>query len=110
VTGFEDARHHLLMSLSLEKKLASGINYILEGRQTSPNGTKITRKHIVIYSGGDMEGACKLIENWDRQGILKIIKHPNSASDEEFCIELKMFINQKSPIRGWLNWDWTAPI
>jgi hypothetical protein len=93
------------MSTTLETKLATGINYILEGRQTSPKGTKISRKHIVIYSGNDIDGAIKIIQTWEKQGVLKILKSPKEAADEDLCIELYRFIGQKSPITGWLNWE-----
>jgi hypothetical protein len=92
------------MNAALETKLASGINYILEGRQTSPNGTKISKRHVLIYSGGDINGAAKQIESWERQGVLKILKQLQDALDDELCIELNQFIGQKSPIKGWLNW------
>lgn len=93
------------MSINLEQKLAAGINLILEGRQTSPNGTKINKKHLRIYSEGDISGAFSVIKKWEQQNLLTILKNPTDASDDDFCIEMKRFVDQKSPIRGWLNWD-----
>jgi hypothetical protein len=84
--------------------LAAGINYILEGRSRSPIGRKIKASDIIAYAKGNKENAQRCIAEWEQQGILRLLKPLGSCDPDEFCVEMHMFIGQKSPIKGWLNW------
>ena len=91
--------------MKIEIELAAGINYILEGRQQSPLGTRISRRHILIYSHNKIEEAAQAIEKWKCMGYLTVLKDIRVASDVDSCVEMLRFIDQKSPIGGWLNWE-----
>lgn len=85
--------------------LLRGLNYILEGRQVSPEGTKITARHILVCGKNDLASIEAALEIWQRRGDIRIIKNLRQCAPEDYCIEMLSFIDQKSPIKGWLNWE-----
>lgn len=85
--------------------LRAGINYVLEGRQCSPRGTKISAEELVTYGRGDLRTIEEAISKWECAGIVRVLKPFQSCRPSDECIEATRFIEEKSPIKGWLNWQ-----
>lgn len=80
--------------------LKAGINRILE------DGVfKIKARHLNVYSKGDIEVIEHFIPEWEKLGYLKIIKPYGQCAPNDTCVEMLQFIDQKSPIKGFLNWE-----
>ena len=84
--------------------LTAGINYILEG-ESSSNDLRISQSLLLTYAKGDMATLKECLEQWEREGHLRIIKQPDLCQPDEPCVEMFRFIDQKSPIKGFLNWE-----
>lgn len=67
--------------------------------------TQFTKRNLIAFSKGDVETLKVCLEEWQSKGYLQILKPLAECKDEEICIEMKSFIEQKSPIRGFLNWQ-----
>lgn len=87
------------------KSLRAGLNYILEGRQRSPHGTKIKTTDLLVYGRYDELTIEESLIRWENAGYIRILKPFSECSPEDYCIEAKSFIEEKSPIKGWLNWE-----
>lgn len=88
------------MNKSNQWGLKAGINRILEG-----GVQKIKAVHITTYSHGDIEVIDNSLKEWQERGYLRILKPYQDCSPEEHCVEMIKFIDQKSPIKGYLNWE-----
>jgi hypothetical protein len=94
-----------MMNEETYKVLRAGVNRILEDRQRSVFGTAITSRDLSTYAFGDMATIEVALEKWERAGYIRILKPFRLCRPDEFCIEANSFIEQKSPIKGWLNWE-----
>lgn len=79
------------------------INYLLEGGQT--RGTKIKLRELFQYGIRDLALVDEALHEWRAQGYLVILKEPAECAPDDYCVEMLSFIDQKSPIKGWLNWQ-----
>ena len=78
----------------------AGINRMLE------DGYKrIQATHLFTYSFENIELIEESLEKWEKLGVLKILKPYRECSPNEYCIEMLKFIEQKSPIKGYMNWE-----
>jgi hypothetical protein len=59
----------------------------------------------LVYAKGDMATLKESIVEWESRGILKIIKMPEECGPDDICVKLHRFIDQKGPIKNWLNWN-----
>lgn len=82
-----------------KRVLRAGINFILEEKIV-----EIPLHALLTYAKGDMETMQEALLDWQAKGWLKIIKPPDKCSHDDICIHVFQFIDQKSPIPGWLNW------
>lgn len=41
------------------------------------------------------------LKDWEKRGILKILKNPNTCDNDEICIEMLKYIDKESPIPNW---------
>lgn len=87
------------------KSLRGGLNYILEGRQLSPHGTKIMASDLLTYGRHDLVTISEALNLWEKAGYIRILKPFAECGLGDYCIEAITFIEQKSPIKGWLNWQ-----
>ncbi|HEX2853534.1 MAG TPA: hypothetical protein VHO24_09865 [Opitutaceae bacterium] len=87
------------------KSLRAGINYILEGRQHSPHGTKIKTADLLTYGRYDQATIEESLVRWETAGYIRILKPFSESGPEDYCIEAKSFLEERSPIKGWLNWQ-----
>jgi len=87
------------------RSLRGGLNYLLEGRQQSPHGTKIKAADLLTYGRHDLATITESIVRWEKAGHLRILKPFDNCSPEDYCIEALTYIEEKSPIKGWLNWQ-----
>jgi len=83
--------------------MKAGINYILEGR--SPSSLRINLELLLRYAKGDLETLKECLSIWESAGYLHILKRPERCRPDEDCVEMIQFIEQKSPIKGFLNWQ-----
>ena len=67
--------------------------------------TSFSKKYLVGISRGDVVTLNACLQEWQGKDYLQIIKPLDDCQDDEICIEMKSFIEQKSPIRGFLNWQ-----
>ncbi len=83
------------MNKSIEV-LKSAINSgILDG-----GATLVTRESIRLYGKNDWKSINKALADWESRGILKILKNPETANDDDICIEMLHYIDR----RGFDNW------
>lgn len=80
--------------------LKSGINRMLEDKIKI-----ISRFHLSVFGKGDDDTIAESISEWQDRNILIIIKPYCECASEDECIEVYQFIDMKSPIRGYLNWE-----
>lgn len=66
---------------------------------------KIEAKHLLVYSKNDSAVVTDSIQDWSQRGILKILKSYSECAPDDYCIEMLKFIDQKSPIKGYMNWE-----
>lgn len=85
-----------------EKKtiLRAGLNRMLEDGYK-----KINASHLYIYSKHDSQVIEESIKEWSERGILKILKPYHECAPDDCCVEMLRFIDQKSPIKGYMNWE-----
>jgi hypothetical protein len=83
-----------------KKVLQASINRMLEDGYK-----KIKAKHLYTYSKHDIGVVEESIQDWERRGMLKILKPYQDCDPEEDCVELLRFIDQKSPIKDYMNWE-----
>jgi len=77
--------------------LKNGLNdYFIDGE----NGL-FTKSVLGSLGDNDWPAIIKQLEEWQRRGLLKILKNPEQATNDEFCIEMLDLIDMKSPIPGW---------
>ena len=86
-----------------KRTLKAGINYILEG--LSPEDLRITLALLQRYAENDIETLTECLNLWEKAGYLRILKPPEQCHPDENCVEMIQFVEQKSPIRGFLNWQ-----
>jgi hypothetical protein len=67
--------------------------------------TRFPKKYLLRLCRGDFETLNAALNDWQSKGYLEILKPLAECGDDEACIEMKSFIGQKSPIRGFLNWQ-----
>lgn len=78
----------------------AGINRMLE------DGHKIIEaKHLFIYSFGNTDLIETSLLKWQKTNTAKIVKPYRDCEPDDHCIELLKFIEQKSPIKGYMNWE-----
>lgn len=76
--------------------LTSGINRILD------DGRKILlRSDLLFYGKGNLSVVLSSIKVWESRGLLKILKSPETAAEEDACIEMLKYIDRDSPQEGW---------
>lgn len=80
--------------------LRAGLNRMLE------DGYKqIRAKHLYTYSKHDEETILSALDDWEKKNMLRILKPYKECLPDEYCIELLRFLDEKSPIRGYMNWE-----
>ena len=62
---------------------------------------EIPRKTIRVYGEDNWPQVNALLKEWEDKGYLKILRNPETALDDEVCVEMLAYIEQKSP---WPNW------
>jgi hypothetical protein len=80
--------------------LKAGINRMLEDGYT-----KISAHNLLTYSKTDVEVILSSLDEWEGRGIIKILKPYLDCRPDDQCIEVLRFIDQKSPIKGYMNWE-----
>ena len=66
---------------------------------------KIEAKHLSVFAHHDDQTIQESIQEWEGRGLLKVLKPYSECSPEDHCIELFRFIDQNSPIKGYMNWE-----
>jgi hypothetical protein len=67
--------------------------------------TRFSKRSLLAFAKGDLATLRMCLEEWQSKDYLRILRPLAECRDEEDCIEMKSFIGQKSPIRGFLNWQ-----
>ena len=80
--------------------LRAGINRMLEDGYK-----KIKAKHLSTYSLQDVDTIICSLEDWKEKKMLNILKPYKDCHPDEYCIELLRFLDEKSPIKGYMNWE-----
>ena len=80
--------------------LRAGINRMLEDGYK-----KIRAKHLNTYGFGDSEMIEDATKDWEYKNMLRILKPYKECEPDEYCIELLRFLDEKSPIKGYINWE-----
>ncbi len=62
---------------------------------------EIPRKAIRVYGENGWPQINALLKEWQDKGYLKILRNPEIASDDDICVQMLAYIEQKSP---WPNW------
>jgi hypothetical protein len=64
-------------------------------------------KQSLIAAGGshDWQKITSTIKKWEDTNTLIIVKNPEFAEHNEVCLEMISYINRKSAIPGFLNYE-----
>jgi hypothetical protein len=62
---------------------------------------RITKRVILAYAKNDLETAITCLKQWEEEGKLIILKSLDQANDDEVVVQMKAYIEGKSP---WPNW------
>ena len=89
----------------MDNKIKSQIKGVLHKAMEDGPRTRFTKRNLLAFSSGDTATLNTCLQEWQTRGYLQILKSLSECGDEEICIEMKSFIEQKSPIRGFLNWQ-----
>jgi hypothetical protein len=77
--------------------LKNGLNrYFLDG-----DSGLFTKEVIGTLAGNDWSAITVQLEEWQRRGLLRIVKQPDEAKKDDICIEMLNLIDRESPIPGW---------
>ena len=68
----------------------NGINGCLDNM-----AKRITRKTLRIYGENDWPGIKSLLREWQGNGYLHVLKDPENTADEDICVEMLSYIEQK---------------
>lgn len=74
--------------------------YTEDGRRT-----QFTKHNLIAFSKGDTVTLLACLHEWQAKGYLQIVKPLAECQDDDVCIEMKSFIEMKSPLPGFLNWQ-----
>jgi hypothetical protein len=85
------------MSKNIHDELRAGINHFLD----DSHAVYLTRKLVRVYGDGDWLSINQSLLDWQQRSLLKIIKTPQDAADDEVCIQMLAYIDRKSP---WPDW------
>ena len=58
---------------------------------------EIPRKTLRVYGENDWPEIKAALREWEGKGYLRVLKDPEDAADEEICVEMLSYIEQKSP-------------
>ena len=79
-----------------KKILRAGINRSLD------DGAKLmSRKTLWVYAKNNWPVIMNSIKEWEERGILKVLKDPRTANDDDDCLEMLKYIDRESPLEGW---------
>lgn len=83
--------------------LAARINHALEAGPTF--GSKIKKRLLLEGAKGDTATLKECLIEWEARGLLKVLKKVDECASEDDCVEMLSFVGEKSPFKGWLNWQ-----
>jgi len=63
---------------------------------------QIPLKFLKSFSNHDLETMFGSVREWESKGFLRIIRDPETSDDNDICIELRHYIEQDSPLHGFL--------
>lgn len=82
-------------------ELINGINRTLDDGGSSIISVGTVR----AYGGCDWIAIRKFLVNLEAKGVLRIIQDPEGALPNVPCLEMYSYIDRKSVIPGFLNWQ-----
>lgn len=57
------------------------------------------------YGNSDWPKIRVTLQKWENEGILKILNDPEGRDASEPCVQMLKYIDQRSSIPGFLNWE-----
>ena len=84
-----------------KKVLAGGIGRILDDTAR----TEISKRAIEVYGNCDWDVINEALQDWENAGLLRILKKPETAGDEEIVVKMLDYIERTGPKPTWINWD-----
>jgi hypothetical protein len=81
--------------------MGKGLLHAAINRLLDDGARHIRRSDIVVFGGSNWSKIKAALTEWEGKGYLRIIKDPEFARDEEVCLEMLNYIDQKSPWRDW---------
>ena len=70
----------------------------------------VPRWPLRIYGNEAWNEIRKLINKWQENGFLEILKDPENCSDDDFCLKMFNFIDATEPLPDhWLSYDRQPP-
>jgi hypothetical protein len=80
-----------------KQEFCAGINRILD----DTHQLEITKFALEVYGHGDWTAINDSLAEWEKQGLLKILRNPEQASKDDVCVRMASYINRPSP---WPDW------
>jgi hypothetical protein len=75
-----------------QKVLVAGLERCLDDQIT-----RITKRVVRAYSNNDLETATACLKQWETEGKLVIVNPLDQASDDDVVVQMKAYIEGKSP-------------
>jgi hypothetical protein len=89
----------------MDNKTKGNLKAVLHKVMEDGPRTRFTKRNLLAFSKGDVVTLKECLEEWQFKGYLEIVKPFEECQDNDVCVDMKSFIDQKSPIRGFLNWQ-----
>ena len=68
-----------------------------------PKGEIIEMQLLLRPAGISIAVIDEALTEWESKGFLKILKDPKKCEPRDPCVKMLKFIEEKSPIAGYLN-------
>jgi hypothetical protein len=89
----------------MDNEIKRQIKGVLHKAMEDGPRTRFTKRNLLAFSSHDAATLTACLHEWQSKGYLRIVKPLSECKDEDICIEMKSFIEQKSTIKGFLNWQ-----
>jgi len=90
------------MDPALTKRvLAGGIGRTLD--DTAQTG--ISKRTLEVYGNCDWDIINEALQEWEAAGLLRIVKKPETAIDDEVVVKMLDYISRTGSKPTWIDWE-----
>ena len=85
----------------LKRVLAGGIDRTLD--DTAQTG--ISKRTLYVYGNCDWDIINEALQKWEIAGLLRIVKKPDEAGDNEIVVKMLDYIHRTGSKPTWIDWE-----